>query len=52
VLVRYFFEKYEQQLSQKDAITMYQFLSLANRSYFKKKLAFEKAFLSHWIQRF
>jgi glycosyltransferase involved in cell wall biosynthesis len=52
VLVRYFFEKYEKQLSHKDANIMLQFLSLTNGSYLKKKMAFEKAFISHWVKRF
>lgn len=51
-IVRHFFEKYEKLLSKKDATIMLQFLSLENSTYFKKKLAFEKAFYSKWIQRF
>jgi len=52
ILVRLFLEMYQKEMSIVHQKKLIQFLTLENKSYFRKKLALEKDFFGKWINRF
>lgn len=52
ILIRLFLDNYNESISEDKKIKLLNFIRLEDKSYFNKKVAFEKAFYGKWIKRF